>query len=219
MDLNMMMREQAKAGLERELNDAVTNGDTEAAKKVTEKISALAVASAPAAQPYGQTEIRAELEKADWFGVDPEKSAVAMEFGKTMNLKKFATAADFAKALIAAVDKKFAPAAPAGKDGDEDGNDADGDEDGADTKNAGGEKKPRKTDGPGEGDATQRAAATRRTGPWTKLADAPADVQKEINRSADKFVASSAPKEQREKFIVKALESHYAAHQRTKGKK
>lgn len=216
MDLNVMMREQAKAGLERELADAVTNGDTEAAKKVTDKIAALAVASAPAAQPYGQAEIRAELEKAEWFGVDPEKSAVAMEFGKTMNLKKFATAADFAKALIAAVDKKFVPA-PAGKDDNED---PDEDGDGEGEKPAAGEKKPRKTDGPGEGDETQRGNARgRSSGPWTKLADAPADVQREIKRAADKFVASTATKEQREGYIAKALESHYAAHQRAKGRK
>ena len=51
------------------------------------------------------------------------------------------------------------------------------------------------------------------------MTDAPADVQKEIKRQAEKFVSSSAPKEQRDKFITLAVGSQYAAHQRAKGKK
>ena len=202
----MMMREQARAGLQTQLDAAVTNGDTAAATKIAEDIAKLAVQSAPKAPPYGDVEIRAELEKAPWFGIDPKKSAKAVEFGKTMNPKKFATAEAFAVALIKAVDEEFKPAA------------AEVEEE-AETE---GEKKPvkkRATDAPGEGDALgNRTATNRRTGPWTKLTDAPADVQKEIKRTADKFVSSTAPKEQREKFIAHALESHYATHLR-KGKK
>jgi len=219
VDLNIMMREQAKAGLERELAEAVTNGDTEAAKKVTDKIAALAVASAPTAPPYGQEAIRAELGKAEWFGVDPEKSALAMEFGKTMDPKKFATAADFAATLIKAVEAKFAKPAPKGEEG-EDGGDAEGedggDEDGQPARSA---TKTKKTDGPGEGEATVRGTTRRTTGPWTKLSDAPADVQREINRTADKFAGTGeGNKAKREAFVTRALDSHYAAHQR-KGKK
>lgn len=77
----------------------------------------------------------------------------------------------------------------------------------------------RRTDGPGEGDNNHTTIRRATNGPWTKLADAPADVQKEIKRSADKFVPAKAPKEQRESFIAKALESQYLIHQRNKGKK
>jgi hypothetical protein len=210
----MMMREQARAGLQTQLDAAVTNGDTAAATKIAEDIAKLAVQSAPKAPPYGDVEIRAELEKAPWFGIDPKKSAKAVEFGKTMNPKKFATAEAFAVALIKAVDEEFKPAAAEVEEEAETET-----EEEAETE---GEKKPvkkRATDAPGEGDALgNRTATNRRTGPWTKLTDAPADVQKEIKRTADKFVSSTAPKEQREKFIAHALESHYATHLR-KGKK
>lgn len=214
-DLNVMMREQALAGLQTQLDAAVTNGDTVAARKVSDDIAKLQVQTAPKAPPYGDAEIRGQLEKAPWFGVDPKKSATAVEFGKTMDPKKFATAEAFAAALIKAVDEEFKPAgsaAPAGEDGDGEG--ADGEEEGEEEETPA-PKKPRKTDGPG--DDNLRGATNRRSaGPWAKLSDAPADIQKEIKRQAEKFVASSATKEQREKFIVNALGSHYAQHQRRK---
>ena len=214
-DLNVMMREQARAGLQTQLDAAVTNGDTAAATKIAEDIAKLAVQSAPKAPPYGDVEIRAELEKAPWFGIDPKKSAKAVEFGKTMNPKKFATAEAFAAALIKAVDEEFKPAA-ADPDPADDPEDDPADDPAEADPPAG--KKKRATDAPGEGDALgSRTATNRRTGPWTKLTDAPADVQKEIRRTADKFVSSTAPKEQREKFIANALESHYATHLRTRG--
>ena len=217
-DLNMMMREQARNGLQAQLDAAVTNGDTEAARKITTDLEKLAVSTAPKAPAYGQDEIRAQLDKQDWFGIDPKKSARVIELGKHMDPKKFPTAEAFAAALVKAVEEETKPAggAPAEGDGDgEGGAEGAGGDEGDDDKG----KKPRRTDGPGEGDANQRGAARRAAGPWTKLSDAPPDVQKEIKRSADKFVSAHATKEQREGFMTKALESHYAAHQRTKGKK
>lgn len=214
MDLNMMMREQARNGLQAQLDAAVTNGDTEAARKVAADIAKLEVSTAPKAAPYGSDDIKAELNKQDWFGVDPKKSAKAMEFGKTMDLAKFSTAAAFAAAVVKAVDEEFKPAAAPGAEGD-----GEPGEDGDDEKPEGKtEAKPRKSDAPGEGDASQRTIRRATSGPWTKLADAPADVQKEIKRSADKFVPSKADPKQRESFIAKALESQYLMHQR-KGKK
>lgn len=220
-DLNVMMREHARSGLQTQLDAAVTNGDTAEARKITDQIAALAVQTAPKAPPYGDVEIRAQLEKAPWFGIDPKKSAKAVEFGKTMDPKKFATAEAFAAALIKSVDDEFKPAgaaAPAagGEDGggEDDGNGGEGDDD---TKPAASEK-PRRTDGPGENDTNTRTAR-RTTGPWVKITDAPADIQKEIKRQTEKFVASSAPAAQRDKYVAKALESHYAAHVRAKGKK
>jgi hypothetical protein len=215
MDLNMMMREQARNGLQAQLDAAVTNGDAEAARKIAKDLEDLAVSTAPKAAPYGNDDIKAELNKLDWFGVDPAKSARVIELGKHMDPKKFATAALFAAALVKAVenDGKAAPATGTGEGDDEE------DEDEDEEKPEGKEPpKPRKTDAPGEGDATQRTIRRATSGPWTKLADAPADVQKEVKRSADKFVSAKATKEQRESFIAKALESQFLMHQR-KGKK
>lgn len=224
-DLNTMMREQALAGLQTQLDTAVTNGDTEAARKVTDQIATLRVQTAPKAPPYGDAEIRGQLEKAPWFGIDPKKSAKAVEFGKTMDPKKFATAELFAAALVKAVDEEF-PAAggTARKEPPENETDEEREEretaeaEEAEAEAAAAAKKAkRKTDGPG--DDNLRGAANRRgSGPWAKLSDAPADVQKEVKRQAEKFVSGSATKEQRDKFIANALGSHYAQHQRNKRK-
>lgn len=220
-DLNVMMREQAVLGLQSQLDAAVTNGDAAAARKIADDLAKLAVSTAPKAPAYGDAEIFAELDKQPWYGVDPKKSAKAVEFGKTMKHSRFPTAAAFAEALVKAVEEEFKPAAQSGAAEDDDGtvqDDAGAAED-DDAGKAAAKPKPRKTDGPGEADALGRAAAGRRTGPWAKITDAPTEVQKEIKRSADKFVSANAPKEQREKFITKALESHYATFQRNKGKK
>lgn len=220
-DLNVMMREQARAGLQTQLDAAVTNGDTAAATKIADDIAKLAVSTAPKAPPFGQAEITAELDKQPWFGIDPKKSAKVVELGRTMDPKKFASAEAFAAALVKAVDEEFKPA---GKTVEPPENETDEEREAREAAeqeaaDAAAEKKPRKTDSPNEGDATQRSGVRRTAGPWTKLADAPADIQKEIKRAADKFVPASAPKEQREKFINGALGSHYAAHLRAKGKK
>jgi len=221
-DLNMMMREQARAGLQTQLDAAVTNGDTAAATKIADDIAKLAVSTAPKAPAYGDAEIRAELNKLDWFGVDPKKSGRAVALGRDMDPKKFSSAEAFSAALIKAVEAEFPTPGASGKEVEEDEDEDEEDEDGDDAAKeaaAVARKAKRKTDGPNEGDALNRGTQQRRTGPWTKLADAPAETQKEIKRQADKFVSSSAPKEQREKFIAGALESHYAQYQRTKGKK
>ena len=216
MDLNMMMRETARNGLQNALDAAVTNGDTEAARKIAKDIAALEVANAPKAPPFGDAEIRTQIStKASWFGTDPKKSAKAVEFGKNMDPAKFATAEAFADAVIKAVDEEFKPA-PKAEESDGDG---EGDDDSTDTAKAGTtEKKPRRTDAPGEGDASAGTVRRSSGGPWTKLADAPAEIRKEIQRSADKFVPAKATKEQRDGFIAKALESQYLIHQRSKGK-
>lgn len=222
-DLNMMMRDQARAGLQLQLDKAVTDGDTAAATKIADDIAKLALSSAPKAPPYGDVEVRAELDKQAWFGTDPKRSAKAIEFGKTMDPKKFASAEAFAIAIIKAVDAEFKPANATAAGGDEGtgGDDESPEDQGEDTL---GEdppvaKKPRRTDAPGEQEAIGRSGVRTAKGPWTKLSDAPADVQKEIKRAADKFVSSTAPKEQREKYVAKALESHYGQYvQSKKGK-
>jgi hypothetical protein len=211
----MMMREQARNGLQVQLDAAVTNGDAEAARKIAKDLEVLAVSTAPKAPAFTDVDIRAELDKQPWFGTDPKRSAKAVEFGKTLDPKKFASAALFAEALVKAVDEEFKPAGAAnagtGNEEEDDGAD-EGDDDKGDTK-----PRKRATDGPGEGDATQRNNTRTAKGPWAKLSDAPGDVQKEINRTADKFAPKT--KEGREGYVKRALEAHYASHQRTKGKK
>lgn len=216
-DLNVMLMEHAKAGLQTQLDTAVTNGDTEAARKAADELAKLSAATAPKAPPYGNAEITAELEKQPWFGIDPKKSARVVELGKSMNPKRFNSAVEFAAALVKAVEEEFKPT---GKQADaEDGEaDDDAEDEEADDDKGGKEtppKKPRASDGPSDNDATG-STRTRRTGPWAKMSDAPSDVQKEINRTADKFAPKT--KEGREKFVVKALEAQYVRHQSTRKK-
>lgn len=225
IDLNTMMRDQARAGLEAQLATAVTEGNQDAATKIAGQLATLAVQTAPKAPPYGDTEIRNHLDKLPWFGTDPKKSAKAIEFGKTLDPKKFATAEAFAAAVAKAVDDEFKPAAkvaePPENETDEEREDREAEEEAAELAAAAAaekKNKARRTDGPGEADGGTRVRRT--SGPWTKLADAPKEVQAEVKRQADKFVRPSASKEERDRFVAKALESHYAAHQRTnKGKK
>lgn len=216
-DLNVMLLEHAKSGLQAELDTAVTNGDTDAARKAADKIAKLETATAPRAPTgFGDAEIRAELNKLPWFGVDPKKSGRTIELGKTMDPKKFNTAAEFAAALVKAVDEDLKPAAsvadPPENETDEEREAREAEEAEAAAK----AKKPRASDGPADGDTG--GTRTRRTsGPWTKMSDAPADVQKEINRTADKFAPKT--KELRDKYVANALQAHYARAQIAKGKK
>ena len=216
-DLNVMLLEHAKSGLQAELDTAVTNGDTEAARKVADKIAKFEAANVPKpSTAYGDTEIRAELNKLPWFGVDPKKSGRTIELGKTMDPKKFGNAADFAAALVKVVDEEFKPAAkdPPENETDEQREAREAEE--AEAAAKAGKPKPRTSDGPADGD-TSGTRIRRATGPWVKMSDAPADVQKEINRTADKFAPKT--KEGREKFVTKALEAHYSKAQIAKGKK
>jgi len=215
-DLNMMLRQTALNGLQQQLDAAVTNGDTEAARKVTNEIAQLTLQTAPKAPAFGDAEIMSALDtKAPWYGIDPKKSKAAMDFGKTMNPKKFATAEAFADAIIAAVDAEFKPAtaASASTESEDETDETEDDPEDPPTK------KPKRTDGPGHADAVGGSVArTGNKGPWLKMSDAPNDVRAEIKRTADKFAPST--KEGREAFEKRALEAHYAAHQRSKqGKK
>src|ERR1700680_2196511 len=164
-DLNVMLLEQARNGLQTELDTAVTNGDTEAARKASDKLADLKVAAAPKpSTAYGDTEIRAELDKLPWFGVDPKKSGRTIELGKTMDPKKFGTAAEFTAALVKVVDEEFKPAAAAAPENETDEERETREAEEAEAKVAK-EKKPRASDGPADGDAG--AARTRRpSGPW-----------------------------------------------------
>lgn len=215
-DLNMMMRQQALSGLNAQLDNAVTNGDAEAARKITADIVKLEVSAAPKAPPYGDVEIKAELDKQPWFGTDPKRSSKAVEFGKTMDPKKFATAAAFAEAIVKAVDEEFKPAVVAATTDDAETDEEKEAREAEEAEAATTAKGKRRTDAPREGETLGAPVRRTTSGPWTKLSDAPSDVQKEINRTADKFAPKT--KEGRAAFIAKALGPHYTAHQRAKGK-
>jgi hypothetical protein len=212
-DLNVMLLEHAKSGLQAELDTAVTNGDTEAARKAADKIAKLETATAPRPPTgFGDAEIRAELNKLPWFGVDPKKSGRTIELGKTMDPKRFGTAAEFTAALVKAVEEEFKPAITTSENETDEEREARE----AEEAEAAAAKKKRASDGPADGDTS--GTRTRRTsGPWTKISDAPADIQAEIKRTADKFAPKT--KEGREKFVAKALEAHYSKAQLAKGKK
>lgn len=213
VELNTMLREHALTGLQTQLDAAVTNGDTAAARKITDDIAKLAVTTAPKAPPFGDTEIRAALEtKAPWYGVDPEKTAQIEQFGKTINLKRFTSAEAVADALIKATDAKFAPVVVEKKDGEDGEDEPDPKEDDEP------EPKPakRRTDAPGDGEGAPRSGKSK-SGPWLKMSDAPQDVRAEVKRAADKFAPRT--EEGRKAFEAKALEAHYAQNQRKAGKK
>ena len=224
MDLNMMLRQTARSGLEAKLAQAVVDGDQEAAKKIAKEMSDLELQTAPKAPPYGDAEIRAELNKLPWFGVDPRKSAKAMQYGKDLDPRKFSTAEAFAKAVADAVAEDFKPASetpPKGEEDEGEGKDEEGDEEDEDESEEDKKKpsKPRKrTDGPGENDA-DGSRPRRASGPWKKMSDAPPAVQAEIRRTITKLLGARTTEEQRKVFETRALESHYAAQQRGKQRK
>jgi hypothetical protein len=220
MDLNMMLRQTARSGLEAKLAQAVVDGDQEAAKKIAKEMSDLELQTAPKAPPYGDAEIRAELNKLPWFGVDPRKSAKAMQYGKDLDPRKFSTAEAFAKAVAEAVEQDFKPASETPPKDDEEEEDEDEKEEEEEEESDGKDKpEPRKrTDGPGENDA-DGSRPRRASGPWKKMSDAPPAVQTEIRRTMTKLLGARTTEDQRKAFETRALESHYAAQQRGKQRK
>lgn len=207
-DLETMMRNKMQADLQRSLDSAVQVGDIQAARKVTQQISEFAMSQAKDTVPqFTNADIRASLKvKAPWFGVDPRRSARAVEFGKNMEPQAFKSADAFADELIKAVAKEF--------DDEEEIEKLDEPDDEEEKE----EKKAprRRTDAPsGE---TGRAVPRRTSGPWTKLSEAPREVADTIKSAADKFTRN-ATKEQREKYISTALGTAYAADQRSRAKK
>jgi hypothetical protein len=229
MDLNVMLRQTARSGLEAKLAQAVVDGDQEAAKKIAKEMSDLELQTAPKAPPYGDAEIRAELNKLPWFGVDPRKSAKAMQYGKDLDPRKFTTAEAFAKAVADAVAEDFKPVfetLPKDEEGNGEGEgegeegDGEGEGEGEDGKDKNKSSKPRKrTDGPDESDTDGSRPRRTAAGPWKKMSDAPPAVQAEIRRTATKLLGARATEDQRKVFEARALQGHYAAHQRGKQRK
>jgi hypothetical protein len=199
-DVETLMHNQRQAMLAHALDSAVQVGDINAARNATRQLSELAIVQAKKITPqFSNADIRASLKvKAPWFGVDPRRSAKAVEFGKNMEPQSFKSADEFADELIRSVDEEFETVT---EEDDEEP-----------------EKKiaRKKTDAP-SGD-TARAIPRRSSGPWAKLSDAPKETAEQIKHSADKFTRN-ATKEQREKYIATALSTAYAADQRVRAKK
>jgi hypothetical protein len=202
-DLEVMLRNQVHANLTHALDSAVQAGDIKAAREATQRLQDFAlktIKSAPV--QFTNTDIRAAIKaKASWFGVDPRRSAKAVEFGKNMEPESFKSAEDFAEAVIEAVEDEF----EAGDRPDEEKEEKEEKE----------ERKTerRKTDAPStEGN---RTSSRRTSGPWIKLADAPKEISDQIKSAAEKFTRN-ATKEQKDKYIATALGTAYAAAQRNK---
>ena len=217
-DMATLMRKQLNASLTNQLNAAVQAGDLAAAHAATKSIAELAAASVqqqPVSGPkFSHEDIRKSMQtKAPWFGTDPRRSAKAVEFAKNMEPSVFDTVDAFSDALIKAVDEEFKPASEREPEPNED----ETDEEKRAREDAFQEKPAarKKTDAP-TGDTGRSASRGNSSGPWTKLSDAPRDISDNIKRQADKFTRT---KEAKDKFIVTALGSAYADHQRKTGAK
>lgn len=212
-DMATLMRNQLNASLTNQLNAAVQAGDIAAAHAATKSIAELAVSSVPqqaaATGPkFSNDDIRKTMQaKAAWFGIDPRRSAKAVEFAKNMEPSAFETVEKFSDALIKAVDDEFKPTTEkADKEAEEDIEEEI-------------EEKPsvarKKTDAP-TGDTGRSGTAGKSSGPWGKLSDAPKETADLIKRQAEKFARTE---EARKKFIMTALGVAYADHQRKAGAK
>lgn len=201
-DIQALIHAQMQNNLARALDSAVQVGDINAARNATRQLSEIAIEQAKKTTPqFTNADIRASLKiKAPWFGVDPRRSAKAVEFGKNMEPQSFKSADEFADELIRSVDEEFETVTEEHEEDEEP------------------EKKVvrKKTDAP-SGD-TARAIPRRSSGPWLKLSDAPKDTADQIKASADKFTRN-ATKEQRDKYVATALATAYAADQRMRIKK
>jgi len=207
MDLDELMRKTTLDTLTSQHEAAVVNGDVAGAKAAADKLAEfkLATAPKPAVQTgFGDTEVKAELNKLPWFGADPKKSAKAMDAARNMSTAKFATPQAFVEAVVKAVEDDAAATTTATEEPGDDDDDAGK----AATKPA-----TRRTDGPRDDDTGARGRGAG-GGAWSKLSEAPKDVQARIKASAQKFLPAAATEEQRKNFHKRALDAAYAEHQR-----
>jgi hypothetical protein len=119
---------QTKASMERDIRTAVTLGDHDRVMKLTSDMGALdrykepakaaPVVTPPAAGSYTPEDVRAVMEKsAPWFGTDVKKTELAFKAGNLLDKNKLKTPDDYAKAVIAYVEKELG-GAPADDDDD-----------------------------------------------------------------------------------------------------
>lgn len=204
-DLEQMLKNQLQNNIVHRLDSATQAGDIQAARKAAMELSEFnSKHRSPDTPAFTNADIRTAIKaKAPWFGVDPRRSAKVVEFGKNMEPHSFKSAEEFADKILEAVEEEYNEKAEDEEPEDE-----------AEKEEKKVERK--KTDAPSSSGA--RAVPRRSTGSWTKLSDAPKEIADTIKASADKFTRN-ATKEQREKYIVTALGTAYAADQRLRGKK
>lgn len=213
-DLATMLRQQLQNNLQASLDSAVQAGDINAARKASKDILDLNLAEARASTAVKAAPTKDEIKKAvtakaPWFGVDPKKSAKALELAKMMDPERFETADAFADALLKSVAEDEAGTGKAADEDDED-EDSEDDED-AEAARREARRKNRQNKTPG----TELAEGGRGAGGSSNLRRAmetgdikslPKDAADEIKKSASKF-ASRGNEEQRKAFIVNAVKA------------
>lgn len=216
-DLASMLRQQMQNTLNSSLDAAVQAGDINAARKVTKDILDLGLAEAKATTavkaPPSPKDIKAAVAaKADWFGVDPRKTAKTMELAKMMDPERFTSAEAFADALLKTVTEEEKGAA--GNDGDdEDGEGEDGDDEDARREARRAKAKEGRKNGTQEpelGTGTRSNGATsnlRRAFETGDIKMLPSASQATIKKFADKF-ARNGGEDARKAYISNAVKAH-----------
>lgn len=234
-DLATMLKQQMQNTLTAQLDSAVQAGDIAAARKAAQAVSELAVASVPRTSgksvPTTDAIKAALMAKADWFGVDPRKSAKAVELGKMMDPSRFETAEAFADSLLKEIEKDEKAA---GKDDDNEDGEDDENQDGEDGESEDAEaeaaaekrREARRNDKRRDGTAGRELNVGGRSAPGNSLRQAfetgdikhlPRSVADEIKKTADKF-ARNATKEQKAAFIKNAVTARARADLISSGK-
>ena len=114
-DLATMLKQQMENNIAGRLGRrSGDRGRSDRAQGITKEYADLQVAAVPRAPvktpPTKEQIMSAITAKAPWFGVDPKKSALVAELGKTMLPDRFETADAFADALLKAVEEHGKPA-------------------------------------------------------------------------------------------------------------
>jgi hypothetical protein len=178
--------------MDRELETAVTLGDANRVREISDDIAKLKGMSAPATQTPKQWNYedakKAVVKIAPWFGKDPDKTKAAFEASTFIDPTQYNGDYDaYAKALVEAVDK----GKPGddddggGEDEDENGEDENGEEEVEDEPEAEPPPKPAKRkDEPARPAAAAGAAASARRSPGrppvpTKFSQIPDRTQRE----------------------------------------
>jgi hypothetical protein len=223
-DLATMLKQQMENDIGARLDAAVATGDAATARKMAKQFADLQVASVPKAPtktaPTKEQIMSALTAKADWFGIDPVKSALAGELGKTMLPERFESADAFADALLKAVDAKLKTTTNAeDEDGEgEDAEDEDGEDEGDETA-----RKPARRNATAQTELNQggrsNASGTNlrrafETGEIKHLSKPAADA---IKAQADKFTTGKT-KEQRAAYIANAVKARARADAIAAGK-
>lgn len=236
-DLSTMLRQQMQKGLETSLDAAVQAGDIQAARKATKDILDLSLAEARLTSAGKKAPTPAEIKaavtaKADWFGVDPRKTAKAMELAKMMDPARFESAEAFATALLKTLDDEGKSAADPGEDEDDEDNDPDSEGGDIDDEDEGGtarQRRPRKERKNGT-PVTELNAGTRGSGAGPNLRRAfetgdvkalPKTAQDDIKAKAEKFVRTGTKEQiekQRATFVANAVKAHARAQLIATGK-